>query len=268
MKKCRIISRSTLCLFFWLLCFSSFTVFAQTQQTSHVKGQVTDETGETLIGASVIIKGEKTGTVTDIDGNYSINYAGKNAILVISYMGFKTSENPINNKTVLNVVLKSDENMLTEVVVSVAYGTQKKVTLTGSLSVIGGDDLIKMPVANVANMLSGAMPGISTISYSGQPGADNPEVYIRGMSTFNKEASAPLYLIDGVERDFFQLDPNEIESISILKDASVTAVYGIRGANGVILVTTKRGKEGRAKISGSFSYGIQQATRLLDFANS
>lgn len=252
-----------------LLCVFS-TIHFQTfaQQTHTVTGTVTDETGEPLIGASILIKGTKTGTATDIDGNYHLTCQEKNAVLQVRYLGYKEKEVSVNGRAVVLVVMEADAAMLSEVVVSVAYGTQKKETLTGAVSRVLGDDLIKIPVANVANMLAGSMPGISTISYSGQPGADNPEIYIRGVSTFNSEASQPLYLIDGVERDFFQLDPNEIESITILKDASVTAVYGIRGANGVILVTTKRGVEGRAKISASFSYGVQQATRLLDFANS
>jgi TonB-linked SusC/RagA family outer membrane protein len=253
----------TLLLFFTCLC----QVFAQ-QTTTKISGIVKDDTGEILIGASVFIKGTSFGTVTDVNGRYSLQYTAKDAVLSVTYLGYKAQEIPIQGKTVLDITMTQDENTLSEVVVSVAYGTQKKVTLTGALSTVGSDDLIKMPVANVANMLSGTMPGISTISYSGQPGADNPEIFIRGISTFNSASSQPLFLIDGVERDFFQLDPNEIESITILKDASVTAVYGIRGANGVILVTTKRGVEGRTKISGTFSYGIQEATRLLDFANA
>ncbi|MDR2474965.1 MAG: TonB-dependent receptor [Bacteroidales bacterium] len=244
------------------------TFCANAQQTSTVTGTVTDETGEPLIGASIIVKGTQNGTTTDVNGAFSLGYSGKNAVLLVKYIGYKDMEIPVNSRTEATIVMERDAALLGEVVVSVAYGTQKKETLTGALSVVRGDDLIKMPVANVANMLSGSMPGVSTISYSGQPGADNPEIFIRGVSTFNTSASHPLFLIDGVERDFFQLDPNEIESITILKDASVTAVYGIRGANGVILVTTKRGTEGRAKISASFSYGMQQATRLLDFANS
>ncbi|MDR0541166.1 MAG: SusC/RagA family TonB-linked outer membrane protein, partial [Dysgonamonadaceae bacterium] len=268
MKNAKLVFKLMLAL---LLCFLpafNFQTFAQQTQTYTVTGTVTDETGEPLIGASVSIKGTKTGTATDIDGKYRLSYQGKNAVLQVRYLGYKETAVSINSRAIVPVVMEADATVLSEVVVSVAYGTQKKETLTGALSAVRGDDLIKMPVANVANMLTGSMPGISTISYSGQPGADNPEIYIRGVSTFNKEASQPLYLIDGVERDFFQLDPNEIESITILKDASVTAVYGIRGANGVILVTTKRGVEGRAKISASFSYGVQQATRLLDFANS
>jgi TonB-linked SusC/RagA family outer membrane protein len=252
-----------------LLCFlPAFCSQTFAQQTSTVTGTITDETGETLIGASIMIKGTKNGTVSDLDGNYRLTYSGKNAVLQVKYLGYKEMEVPVNGRSVVPIAMTSDALALSEVVVSIAYGTQKKATLTGALSVVKGDDLLKMPVANVANMLQGSMPGVSTISYSGQPGADNPEIYIRGVSTFNKEASQPLFLIDGVERDFFQLDPNEIETITILKDASVTAVYGIRGANGVILVTTKRGDEGRAKISASVSYGVQQATRLLDFANS
>ncbi|MDR1762675.1 MAG: TonB-dependent receptor [Dysgonamonadaceae bacterium] len=262
MKNSKFIFQIILCLI--LLCFPA-TIFAQ--KTVNVSGTVTDETGETLIGASVSIKGTKSGTVTDIEGKYKLTCAA-NATLIVSYIGYEEQEVSVNGRSVVDIQMSSSAHELSEVVVSVAYGTQKKVTLTGAVGVVGTEDLIKMPVANVANMLAGSTPGISTISYSGQPGADNPEIYIRGVSTFNSDASQPLFLIDGVERDFFQLDPNEIESITILKDASVTAVYGIRGANGVILVTTKRGAEGRAKISGTVSYGVQQATRLLDFANA
>ncbi|MDR2840119.1 MAG: SusC/RagA family TonB-linked outer membrane protein, partial [Paludibacter sp.] len=251
-----------LCLF----CWCQWTAFAA--DPMRVSGVVSDQSGEPLIGASVVVKGTKNATITNFDGKYEINYSDNNAVLIIKYIGYQEVEIAVKGKSILNVTLQESSNSLSEVVVEVAYGTQKKVTLTGALSTVSGEDLIKIPVANVANMLSGTMPGISTIQYSGQPGADNPEIFIRGISTFNSDASTPLFLIDGIERDFFQLDPNEIASITVLKDASVTAVYGVRGANGVILVTTKRGVEGRAKISGTFSYGVQQATRLLDFANS
>ncbi|MDR1738320.1 MAG: TonB-dependent receptor [Candidatus Symbiothrix sp.] len=262
MKNPKFIFQSILCL---TLLFLPAILFAQ--QTVNVSGTVTDETGETLIGATVLIKGTKNGTVTDMDGKYKL-ICPANATLVVTYIGYNELEVAVKGRPVVDIQMASNSQQLSEVVVQVAYGSQKKVTITGAVSVIGGDDLVKMPVANVGNMLSGSVPGISTISYSGQPGADNPDVFIRGVSTFNEDASKPLFLIDGVERDFFQLDPNEIESITILKDASVTAVYGIRGANGVILVTTKRGVEGKAKISASVSYGVQQASRLLDFANA
>ena len=163
--------------------------------------------------------------------------------------------------------MKSSNTLLEEVQV-VAYGAQKKVTLTGSISSVNTDELLKVPTASIGNMLSGVLSGVSSIQSSGQPGGDDPDVFIRGISTLNTMNAKPLYLVDGVERSFFQIDPNEVENITILKDASSTAVFGVRGANGVIIVTTKRGKEGKAKINASFSYGIQTPTRMPEFVNS
>lgn len=248
-----------------LLCIcSTAATFAQ---TATVSGVVKDDTGEPVIGAGVLVKGTTLGTITDIDGHFSFRADDLNGVLVVSFVGMETQEIPMKGKGTFDIVLKSSNTLLEEVQV-VAYGAQKKVTLTGSISSVNTDELLKVPTASIGNMLSGVLSGVSSIQSSGQPGGDDPDVFIRGISTLNTMNAKPLYLVDGVERSFFQIDPNEVENITILKDASSTAVFGVRGANGVIIVTTKRGKEGKAKINVSFSYGIQTPTRMPEFVNS
>lgn len=248
-----------------LLCIcSTAATFAQ---TATVSGVVKDDTGEPVIGAGVLVKGTTLGTITDIDGHFSFRADDLNGVLVVSFVGMETQEIPMKGKGTFDIVLKSSNTLLEEVQV-VAYGAQKKVTLTGSISSVNTDELLKVPTASIGNMLSGVLSGVSSIQSSGQPGGDDSDVFIRGISTLNTMNAKPLYLVDGVERSFFQIDPNEVENITILKDASSTAVFGVRGANGVIIVTTKRGKEGKAKINASFSYGIQTPTRMPEFVNS
>lgn len=248
-----------------LLCIcSTAATFAQ---TATVSGGVKDDTGEPVIGAGVLVKGTTLGTITDIDGHFSFRADDLNGVLVVSFVGMETQEIPMKGKGTFDIVLKSSNTLLEEVQV-VAYGAQKKVTLTGSISSVNTDELLKVPTASIGNMLSGVLSGVSSIQSSRQPGGDDPDVFIRGISTLNTMNAKPLYLVDGVERSFFQIDPNEVENITILKDASSTAVFGVRGANGVIIVTTKRGKEGKAKINASFSYGIQTPTRMPEFVNS
>lgn len=248
-----------------LLCICS--IAATFAQTATVSGVVKDDTGEPVIGAGVLVKGTTLGTITDIDGHFSFRADDLNGVLVVSFVGMETQEIPMKGKGTFDIVLKSSNTLLEEVQV-VAYGAQKKVTLTGSISSVNTDELLKVPTASIGNMLSGVLSGVSSIQSSGQPGGDDPDVFIRGISTLNTMNAKPLYLVDGVERSFFQIDPNEVENITILKDASSTAVFGVRGANGVIIVTTKRGKEGKAKINASFSYGIQTPTRMPEFVNS
>lgn len=248
-----------------LLCIcSTAATFAQ---TATVSGVMKDDTGEPVIGAGVLVKGTTLGTITDIDGHFSFRADDLNGVLVVSFVGMETQEIPMKGKGTFDIVLKSSNTLLEEVQV-VAYGAQKKVTLTGSISSVNTDELLKVPTASIGNMLSGVLSGVSSIQSSGQPGGDDPDVFIRGISTLNTMNAKPLYLVDGVERSFFQIDPNEVKNITILKDASSTAVFGVRGANGVIIVTTKRGKEGKAKINASFSYGIQTPTRMPEFVNS
>ena len=234
------------------------------QSTITVRGTVVDDAGETMIGVSVQIKETKSGTITDFDGKYSIK-APANATLVFSYVGYKTKEIPVAGKSHRDVTLESDAQTLDEVVV-VAYGAQKKITITGAVSNVGGEELLKSPTASLGNALSGKLSGVSSVQYSGMPGGDDPVIQIRGVGSLNN--SNPLVLVDGVERSFNQIDANEVEDISILKDASATAVFGVRGANGVILITTKRGEIGKTKISFSGSYGIQQVSSFLDMVDS
>ena len=232
-----------------------------------VSGVVKDSKGEPIIGATVTVKGTAGGVLTDIDGRFEIELPDKNAVLVISYLGFNTTEVKVAGRKSVNVEMQENVQTLSEVVV-VGYGSQKKETLTGAISGIKGDALLKSPNASISNSLAGSIPGISSVQSSGEPGADDAKIYVRGVGSLTESGATPLILVDGVERSFFQMDPNEIESVSVLKDASATAVFGVRGANGVILVTTKRGMEGKAKISITSSVGVQTPTRIVDIADS
>ena len=239
----------------------SVQVFAQGLT---VKGVVKDNTGMGVIGANILVKGTMNGTITDFDGNFTLE-AKKGDVIVISFIGYKDQVLTPQSGKNLRVVLEDDSQMLGEVQV-VAYGAQKKVSITGAISSMKGEDLLKTPAASMSNVLSGQITGISSVQYSGEPGADEADLYVRGIATWNN--AKPLIQVDGVEREFSQIDPNEVESITVLKDASATAVFGVRGANGVILITTKRGAEGKAKISFSTSAGVNLRTKQLEFANS
>ena len=233
-------------------------------QNLRVQGRVLDELGEGLIGAGVVIQGTTKGTVTDIDGNFDLPSVPQGATLEISCVGYVTQAVQVTGPR-LEVTMKPDSKLIDESVV-IAYGQQNKVTITGSVAAVGGETLMKSPVANVANALQGNLPGVSAVQPSGMPGADEPVIRIRGVGSLN--SAEPLVLVDGVERPFSQLDPNEIESISVLKDASATAVFGVRGANGVILVTTKRGEVGRASVTASASAAMQTISKFIDFTDS
>ncbi|MBR1767714.1 MAG: TonB-dependent receptor, partial [Prevotella sp.] len=243
-----------------LLCFLPSVAFAQ---GIRVEGQVKDETGEPMIGVSVKVAGTGTGVITDLDGNFVLPSVSQNATLEFSYIGYVTQKLKASRK--MAVSMKPDAQNLEEVVV-IAYGQQKKVTITGAVSAVNGDELLKAPVASVANALQGKLPGMSVVQRSGMPGEDEPVIRVRGTGSLN--SAEPLVLVDGVERPFGQLDPNEIADISILKDASATAVFGVRGANGVILVTTKRGTPGKASVTVSASAAVQQISKFVDFADS
>jgi TonB-linked SusC/RagA family outer membrane protein len=236
-------------------------------QPVRITGQVNDKTNRTLPGVNVVEKGTTNGTITDADGKFSLNVTKSNAVLQFSFIGYIKKEIPLDGKASLNIVLVEDVLMLEETVI-VGYGSQKKMTVTGAITSVQSDDIIKSPQPSVANTLAGRVTGLTTVQYSGQPGGDDPNIFIRGIGSLTQAASAPITLVDGVERPFTQLDPNEIESITVLKDASATSVYGIKGANGVIIVTTKRGTEGAPKISFSATTGLQVPTRILDFADS
>ena len=233
-------------------------------QNLRVSGRVVDELGEGVIGAGVVVQGTTHGTVTDVDGNYEIPSVPQGAALEFSCVGYKTLVVQVTGQR-LDVTMAPDSRLIDESVV-VAYGSQNKVTITGAVTAVGGDALMKSPVANVANALQGNLPGVSAVQPSGMPGADEPVIRIRGVGSLN--SAEPLVLVDGVERPFSQLDPNEIESISVLKDASATAVFGVRGANGVILVTTKRGEVGKASVTASASAAMQTIAQFVDFTDS
>ena len=242
----------------------AFSSEGMQQNTVKVTGTVKDTNGEPIIGANVMVVGSATGVITDIDGNFTLNVP-VGSKLQFSFIGYKEQVVPVKKGISLNIVLEEDAQMLGEVEV-VAYGVQKKVSVTGAISSMRGEDLLKTPAGSISNILSGQVTGISSVQYSGEPGADAADIYVRGIATTNN--ATPLIQVDGVERDFSQIDPNEIESVTILKDASATAVFGVRGANGVILITTKRGAEGKAKISFTTSAGVNVRTKELEFANS
>nr|WP_320057811.1 TonB-dependent receptor [uncultured Bacteroides sp.] len=251
---------------------SSSKIFAENlaieisqQSLQKVVGTVKDSKGEPVIGANVLIEGTTTGTITDLNGAFTLQAPARATKLKVSFIGFKDKIILIKREASMVIVLEDDTQLLDEVQV-VAYGVQKKVSITGAISSMKGDDLLKTPAGSISNMLSGQVTGISSVQYSGEPGADAADIYVRGIATWND--ASPIIQVDGVDRDFSQIDPNEIESITVLKDASATAVFGVRGANGVILITTKRGAEGKAKISFSTSAGVNVLTKQLDFANS
>ena len=232
-------------------------------QSEVIQGSVVDANGDPVINATVVIASQSgVGTITDFDGNFQIK-AKPGTKLRISYIGMKTVEVPA--KQGMKVVLQDDSNMLQGVEV-VAYGTQKKVTVTGALSSVKSEDLVRTPVGSVNNVLGGQISGVTTVQYSGEPGSDAAEIFVRGQGTWAD--ASPLIQVDGVERSMSDIDPNEIESITVLKDASATAVFGVRGANGVVLITTKRGQEGKAKINFSTSFSALTPTKMVDQADS
>ena len=233
-------------------------------QTVPVNGIVKDSAGEPLIGVAVMLKGTNIGTVTEYDGRYHINVS-KGSTLVFSSIGMKTTEVVVNS-SVVNVIMDQDSELMEELVIT-AFSTQKKVNVTGAITSVSSKDIMAAPVANISNALIGVTPGLSSVQAGGEPGRNEADITIRGVATYG--SSTPLIVIDGVEQPaeqafvaFNALDPNDITGISVLKDASSTAVYGIRAANGVIIVNTKRGEIGRPKIGFSSTFGLTKATSL------
>lgn len=232
-------------------------------QQKIITGTVVDSKGEPIIGANVTAIGSNTGTITDIDGAFKLNVT-LGTQLKISFIGYETKTITARNNQ--QIILVEDTKTLQEVEV-VAYGVQKKVTMTGAISSIKGEELMKTPIGSVGNLLGGQLTGVTTVQYSGEPGSDAADIFVRGKATWAD--SSPLIQVDGVERETMNdIDPSEIESITILKDASATAVFGVRGANGVVLITTKRGKEGKAKISFSTSASVLMPTKMIEQASS
>ena len=231
--------------------------FATTQQAGICKGLVKDATGESVIGASVVVKGTTNGTITDFDGNFSLDGIKKGDVIV----GYQTQEIKWNGSP-LNVILKEDSKTLSEVVV-VGYGTQKKANLSGSVAMVDSKELENRPIQNVSSGLQGLMPGVAITGTNGAPGQDAGKIRVRGIGTLNE--AGPYILVDGIETGTLSaVDPNDIESISVLKDAASAAIYGSKAANGVVLITTKRGKTGQTKISYSGYLSFQNATNMIE----
>ena len=241
---------------FLKFCLVGFLLLTQMQfaiaQEKSISGTVTESSGVLLPGVNIVVKGTTTGTISDQDGNYTITVPGENAVLVFSFIGYLNQEVPVGNQTTINATLDADVVGLEELVV-VGYGTRKKANLTGAVATVQSEELEKITSVNSTNLLEGQMAGVITKETSGQPGEDNINISIRGFGN-------PLILIDGEERQLSSVDPNMIQSISVLKDAAA-AIYGARSGNGVILVTTKRGRSGqRPQIMYQGSYSIQQFT--------
>ncbi len=254
--------------FLSILFFLSIVTVAFAQNT--VKGTVVSaDDNEPLVGVTVKVKGAKAAAITDIDGRYTIDVPS-NATLQFSYIGFKDQEVATRGRKTIDVSMESENSDLNEVIV-VGYGSTKRITLTGAVSAIQGKELQKVPVSSVQNALAGKLPGYFSQQRSGQPGKDASDFFIRGVSSLNSAGNQPLIIVDDVEYSYDQLsqiNTNEIESISILKDASTTAIYGIKGANGVLVVKTRRGIEGKPKINVRAETGMQTPVRTPKFLNS
>ena len=235
------------------------------QKTKKITGTVTDIKGEPIIGASVLVKGAGTGTVTDVDGNFTLD-ASADALLAVSYIGYKTQEVKVGNKNSYSIQLQDDTEVLDEVVV-VGYGVQKKSSLTGAVASISSQEISKQVSSNVASSLQGRTPGVDIVQQAGVAGAD-VNIVIRGAASFG--ATEPLYVIDGAfsNAGLSSLNPNDIESIEVLKDGAAAAIYGSRAANGVVLITTKKGKSGKPVIQIDGSFAFQKTTNIPEFLNA
>ena len=245
-------------LFFLLLCCS---LTATAQGKFVVSGKVLDNNDEPLIGATIALKGNTSvGTVADFDGNFTLELPEKNATLTVSYIGFLSQDVEVKGRNMIVIRLREDSEMLDEVVV-VGYGQQKKESVVGAITQTKGEVLQRAGgVSDIGAALTGNLPGVVTTASSGLPGEEEPQIVIRGSSSWNN--SSPLVLVDGIERPMSSVDINSVESISVLKDASATAVYGVKGANGVILITTKRGQEGKAQIDVSAQATMKVPSKL------
>ncbi|MEP2510288.1 MAG: SusC/RagA family TonB-linked outer membrane protein, partial [Reichenbachiella sp.] len=229
-------------------------------QSSVVKGRITSsDEGEGLPGVSILEKGTTNGSVTDLDGNYSLSVSS-GATLVISYIGYLTQEVAVGSQSEISLALEPDIETLEEIVV-IGYGTQKKASLSSAVASVNVDNIQKLPGANVANLLQGQVPGVSANFASGAPGAA-PVVRVRGAATIGN--NNPLYVIDGIPGDISSINPNDIESINVLKDASAATIYGSRASNGVIVITTKRGQSGAPVVSLNSYVGVSSITKKVD----
>ena len=257
-KNLKQLIRQTISAILMLFAFSSML---HAQNGISVKGSVIDNTGEPLIGATVMVKGQSSlGTVTDIDGHFHLVVPSEQSVLVVSYVGMSTEEVRVGKQRDIKVTLA--ENTQLEEVVVVGYGQQKKASVVGAITQTTGEVLERAAgIGSVGAALTGNLPGIATIASTGQPGEEDPRIYIRGAAAWNQDAQ-PLILVDGVKREIKSVDISSVATISVLKDASATAVYGVEGANGVILITTKRGQEGKARIDVGFNATLKAVSKL------
>ena len=256
LANCKIVSKTSVLAV--LMMVFAIPAFAQ----GLVKGNVIDSSGEAVIGASVVQKdNRKNATITDIDGNFSLKLPSGKATLVVSYIGMKEKEIKVTAEQFVKVTLEDDDTQLEEVVV-VGYGQQKKASVVGAITQTTGEVLERAAgIGSVSAALTGNLPGIATIASTGQPGEEDPRIYIRGAAAWNQDAQ-PLILVDGVKREIKSVDVTSVATVSVLKDASATAVYGVEGANGVILITTKRGVEGKARIDVGFNATLKAVSKL------
>ena len=241
------------------------TTSVQENQEKLLTGNVVDKSGEVLIGVNIVVKGSTTGTITDFDGNYKINVPD-NAVLVFTFIGYLNQEIRVTNQSTINVTLEEDVLGLDEVVV-VGYGTQKKANLTGSVSAVKGDEMVKKPMTDARQALQGVSTGLTIVDRGGVPGEEDLKINIRGIGSLSA-GTYPLILVDGIEMSMSDLNPNDIESVSILKDAASSSIYGAKAANGVILITTKRGKKGGYKVDYNGYYGFQTPATLPELVGA
>ena len=240
--------------------------YATPQATFTVKGRVSDSEGNGIPGATVRVKGTQKGTATDLDGNYSLTGVAQGAVLEFSFIGYVSAEKVVKDKTI-NIILYEDSRTLDEVEV-VAFGTQKKESVIGAISTLKVSEL-KVPTSNLTNALAGRVAGVISYQRTGEPGVDDSNFFVRGVTSFGY-AKSPLILIDNIEvstADLSRLQPDDIESFSIMKDATATALYGSRGANGVILVKTKEGQAGTMKLNLRVENSISTPTKMLELAD-
>ena len=252
-------------LFIWL-CIGNMTIYAQT--TKKVTGRVMDASGELLIGVNVFeVDNPSNGVITDINGTFVMMLEEKNTLLKFSYIGYKEKTIEVGAKErIIDVSLEEDVAVLDEVVV-VGYGTQKKASVVGSIANVQPDKLAVTPTRTISNNLAGMVPGVIAVTRSGDPWYSNSDFWIRGISSFAGTTS-PLVLIDGIERSLNDIDPAEIASFSVLKDAAASAVYGVRGANGVIMIETKRGKIGKPQVEVNVEHAITMPTQMPEYIGS
>ena len=241
----------------FMLSAVSLLLMANIQAQTEVRGTVTDINGEALIGVTVMVKGTSAGSITDVSGGYRLAVSDDNVTLVFSYVGYQTVEALLAGRSIVDITMEESSEMLDEVVV-VGYGTQRRQSITGAVSQISGRELLKAPVGNISSRLGGVLPGVTTLQTTGQPGEDAASILVRG--------SSAKYIVDGVERRIGDIDPNEIATISVLKDASSAAVYGL-DANSVVIITTRRGDVSSSRISFTANYGISANTYMLEMLN-